>query len=229
VIGNGGPTPAFEIRDLPRSGAEAAVSLYCRVMSDQFLASCGRAFLRNYFQAWIESPVAIALVAVSREGLPIAMLLGAVDPAQHYRWMLRDRGGAMAARLIVRAIHCPRWGIALARTRSRRYLRGLVRMVVWTQRRRQRGVEVPSQVQIGEVTHLMVAPEWRGQGLGSALLSHAQQLAIADRVERLVVVTPVGWTSADFYTGLGWTEEGEMVTSSDEHFLRFELALASRA
>ncbi len=223
--GDGSPGPPFEIRDLRPADVEAAVELYCEVMSDQFLASCGRAFLRNYFEAWIGSPVAIALMAVSHDGLAVAMLLGSLDPAQHYRWMLRDRGGAMAARLIIRAIRRPPWGIALARTRGVRYLRGLLRLVVWTQRGRQRGVEVASATQIGEVTHLMVAPDWRGHGLGSALLSQAEMLGIVRGVRRLVVVSPVGWAAADFYARLGWSEQGEMVTRSDEHFLRFELAL----
>lgn len=221
------PPQRPRLSELGRGDVAAAVALYERVMSNQFLARCGTSFLHRYFETWIESPAGIALLARADDGSAAAMLLGALVPARHYRWMARRGGIALALRLVARAIKRPRWGAEFIATRGTRYLRAVLRMVLWTQRHRRSGAEVASGLGMGEITHLIVGPEWQGAGLGSALLREAQLRATAHGVMRLTVVTPVGWDSAKFYTRLGWTRRGEIVSRSNEHFVRFELALDS--
>lgn len=214
-------TETFRIRHLRTVDLGAVAELYQAVMFDQFLASCGSRFLRSYCRAWMRSPSGIALAAESlSDGAVVGLLLGSLFPGVHYRAMVRRGGGVIAVALILRAVERPGWGIWVARTRGSRYLTGLRRMIG----RDPADGDAHFQSRVGEVTHLLVAAQWRGRGVGRALVEHACQHAIVAKLDLLTAVTPPGWASERFYAHLGWTSCGQVISRSNERFVRYEFA-----
>lgn len=218
----------YRVRELGPADIDGAVALYRAVMSDQFLASCGASFLRSYHRAWSASPWAIALVAESIDDATlVGMLLGSVRPSEHYRTMVDDAGIALAAALLRRAASRPLWGLRLAKTRARRYVRGLRRLARPSDGQRDGAAAPVDAARVGEVAHLLVAPDWRGRGVGRTLVGQATERAAAAGVQALTVVTPPGWDSEHFYTRLGWMNRGELISHSHERFVRYEFPLSA--
>lgn len=139
------------IRPIAATDLPAVARLHEDVLTDEFLATCGRAFLRSYYRAWIDSPFAIALCAVDERGGLAGALLGSVEPTSHYRSMLRAGGVAIASRLVARALSHPRFGVELVRTRGKRYVRGLYRALrrAWSERRAGRRPPSPAPAPSG--------------------------------------------------------------------------------
>lgn len=200
---------------------DSAVALHQRAMAGEFLAAAGSRFLRAYYRAWLASPAGVALAIRSDDQQIVAVLLGSVDPGLHYRSMVRASGGRLARLLIVQGLTHPRWGAALIRTRTRRYVRGVLRLL-W----RHRGPTAAADPRrIAEVTYLMVAHEARGRGYARALLEEAGRLALDVHVGVLVVVTRLGGSAEAFYERLGWTRVDAVLTASGERYVRYELTL----
>ncbi len=206
----------------------SAVELHQRAMAGEFLAAGGDRFLRAYYRAWLASPAAVGLCVRGGDGQALGVLLGSVNPGLHYRSMVRTSGAVLACLLLGHALTHPRWGLTLVRTRARRYLRGLFRLL------RRRGMTsagtapagtAPDPRPIAEVTYLMVAPEARGRGYARALLDEAGRLALDANAEALVVVTRSGGSAERFYERLEWTRVGAVVSASGERFVRYEKRL----
>lgn len=201
----------------------SAVKLHQQAMAGEFLAAGGARFLRAYYRAWLASPAAVALCVRSGDGQTLGVLLGSVNPGVHYRSMVRTSGPALAWLLLGHALTHPRWGLTLMRTRTRRYLRGLFRLL------RRRGMApagtTPDPRPIAEVTYLMVAHEARGRGYARALLDEAGRRALDAHAEALVVVTRSGGSAERFYERLEWTRAGAVVSASGERFVRYEMRL----
>lgn len=229
-----GSVLGFRVDELWLADIDAAVQLHQTVMAGEFLAGCGSRFLRGYYRAWMHTPTAIAMAARETEtGQLIGLLLGSGDPATHYRSMVRHSGLRLGVQLGVRAISHPAWGDWLVRSRGLRYLRGILRLSV----RRRATTTEPSAARadagprdayrVGEITHLMVDQPFQGHGIGRALVEEACRRARLFGVDRMVVVTPAGWSAERFYTRLGWTCRGEVRSASGEHFVRYEHRLAA--
>lgn len=116
-------------RPLGPSDTSVTSALHRDVLSMEFLARCGVGFLRRYHRAWIDSPDALALAAVEEDGTVVGVLLGSLDPAAHYRTMVRRHGVTLASWLAIGALTHPRAARELLSTRLLRYLRGLTAMV----------------------------------------------------------------------------------------------------
>jgi ribosomal protein S18 acetylase RimI-like enzyme len=192
----------------------------------EFLVRCGLAFMRTYYQAWVEAPQAIALAAVDERGNLVGALLGALDPAIHTRAMVRRHGARLVARLVVHALGHPALAKDLVVTRGRRYARGLARMVV----ARFRRTPAPSYAgtgdpTIGEITHVLVRPDLQGSGIGRALVDAAVVAGRSVDLDELVLVTPPDLAARAFYERLGWLAAGQVVSRSGEHFLRYRFPL----
>jgi ribosomal protein S18 acetylase RimI-like enzyme len=240
--------PTIWVEDLCAADLDAAVRVHQTVMAGEFLAGGGPAFLRSYYQAWIGSPRAIALAARDTgAGHLIGLLLGSDAPAAHYRSMVRHSGVQLGLCLIGRAVRRPVWGAELLRSRGLRYLRGVVRMTLWRGQAfmaqlgrggpaacdaaasaARAGANNPGSDRLGEITHLMVAPAGQGRGIGRALVEEACRRGERADLERMVVVTPPGWGAERFYVRLGWTRRGEVISASDERFVRYEFRLPHR-
>jgi GNAT superfamily N-acetyltransferase len=213
--------PAMEITVRPLTDADAAAgsALHQDVLDGEFIARCGSRFRRCYHRAWADSADSIALAAQDAQGEMIGVLLGALDPASHYRTMLRRHGLTLGFWLLARTVTHPRFALELLATRLLRYASGVLRVLVLRQ---------PDQAgsAVGEVTHVMVRREAQGKGAGTALLQAAADLGRRAGLDELMLVTPLDNGGARrLYEHLGWEPTGVRVTRSGEKFLGYRLKL----
>ncbi|MGC8626705.1 MAG: GNAT family N-acetyltransferase [Acidimicrobiales bacterium] len=212
------------VRPLRSSDVPASAALHLDVLGAEFLARGGEKFLRRYHAAWLASPFAMTLGAVDEDGQLLGALLGTVSPRAHYQRMFRDHGAALALALLERSVLSPRFGFELLATRGVRYARAVALQLVPARRGQAGPVPTPGR-QVGEVTHLMVAPEAQGKGVGRALVEEAERVARAAGLDELVLVTPPDLPARQFYEHLGWQESGELRSRSGEVFVRYRLSL----
>lgn len=233
------------VRGLTRGDIPAAVVLHRHVLDTEFLASCGMPFLRRYYKAWIDSPHGVALCAIDGRRNVVGVLLGSVDPARHYRSMLRTGGVSIASRLVVHAFFHLRFARELVRTRGLRYTRALLRVTRTTLSARSRArarpatgpgspvqraaVPTGSDAAIGEITHLLVEPCAQGTGVGRRLVEAMVEIAQRTELAALVLVTPPDAPARRFYGHLGWEDKGEVTSGSGEVFVQYRLPLPRQA
>lgn len=230
----------LRVRDLRPGDVPASAAMHLDVLGMEFLARFGAGFLAAYHRAWVRSPAGLALAVVDVDGRLAGVMLGSLDPAVHYPWMLRRAGAGLAVRLAAGALRDPALARDLVATRATRYLRA-----VWRQLPGRRGrpgsagnphpAGGEGQVgpgdggtpgsRAGEITHLMVAPGGRGSGAGRALVEATEDRARAAGVRELVLVTPPDLEARGFYRHLGWEEDGELTSRSGEQFVRFRRRL----
>ncbi len=229
------------VRALVPSDAPASSAIHLDVLDMEFLARCGPGFLRAYHRAWMDSPAGLALAAVDEDGTLAGVLLGALDPAVHFKAMVRRHGPGLAGWLLIGAATRPSLAWELLTTRLLRYLRGVARMARGALPRRRRptgpspappsppgadralGTD-PARA-VGEVTHVMVRPDSQGSGAGRALLEAAREAGARAGLDELVLVTPPDMTAGDFYEHLGWRQDGSLTSRSGESFVRYRLPL----
>ena len=218
-------TSVVRVRRLTDGDLMSAAELHRDVLDMEFLSRFGLAFMRTYYQAWLEAPGAVALVAMNEHDNLVGALLGAVDPAIHTRAMVRQHGARMAARLVVYALFHPALAKDLVVTRGRRYTRGLARMAVARFRRTAPLLAGAGGLTIGEITHVLVRPDRQGSGIGRALVDAAILAGTNADLDELVLVTPPDLDARAFYERLGWLAAGQIVSRSGEHFLRYRFPL----
>lgn len=215
-------------RPLTGTDVPAAVELHLNVMSDQFLTRFGPRFLNTYYRAFLDDAAGLALVVPAPAGVR-GVLLGAVEPAAHYRHMVRAHAAGLVGGLLVGALRDPQLGVELVRTRGTRYLRALVRMAA-SRRAGVNAEQPPAEEAAGrtaEVTVVAVDAASRRQGVGRALLCAAEMRAAESGAARIELVTPVDDAGAQqFYEQLGWQAAGTATSGSGEQFLRFVKPLA---
>jgi GNAT superfamily N-acetyltransferase len=219
---------AVRVRALAHADLTSAARLHRCVLDMEFLSRYGQAFMRTYYQAWVEAPQGIALAAVDEHDILVGALLGAVDPAAHTRGMVRQHGVRLGTRLAVQALEHPALAKDLIVTRGRRYVRGLARLVAARSRRRPEppiaGTGGPA---VGEITHVVVQPDRQGSGIGRALVDAAVMAGRNADLDELVLVTPPDLAAGTFYERLGWLPSGEVTSQSGEAFLRYRFPLAA--
>jgi GNAT superfamily N-acetyltransferase len=214
-------TDKVNVRTLVDADLREAALLHRDVLDMEFLSRLGPAFMRAYYQAWIEAPGSISLAALDDDGRLLGVLLGANDPATHVRAMIRHRGLGLGIKLVTYASVHPRLAKDLVVTRSRRYARGITRLFVTRLARSSKSQTQLAEPVVGEITHVLVRPEAQGRGVGRVLLDAAVSAARLAGVQELVLVTPPELGARYFYESLGWRPEGAMKSRSEEEFLRF--------
>lgn len=121
----------------------------------------------------------------------------------------------------MRALRSPAFARDLLRTRLLRYARGIVRGL----RRSGARNAVPedardtSPERVGFMTYVAVAADRRGRGIGGSLLDAYEEQARAAGLRRLDLVTfPDERGAGAFYSRMGWTYAGEIVSRSGERY-----------
>jgi GNAT superfamily N-acetyltransferase len=209
------------VRVLVDADLRDAASIHRDVLDMEFLSRLGPAFMRAYYRAWIEAPGSISLAALDDDGRLLGVLLGASEPATHVRAMVRHRGLGLGIKLVTYASFHPRLAKDLLVTRSRRYARGISRLLATRRTRAPNSQTQRAEPVVGEITHVLVRSEAQGRGVGRGLVVAAVNAARLAGVEELVLVTPPDLTARHFYESLGWRPEGAMQSRSGEDFLRF--------
>lgn len=197
--------------------APATAAVHARGLPHDFVTRFGERFLAAYHLAFADSPHGAAIVADDREtGRAVGVLLGTLDTPAHYGFLVRQHGIGLALRATARAVRDPRLGRDLAKNRAGRYARGIVRSA-FLRRKNNPGKEALDR--IGFLTHLVVAEEYRGSGVGSLLVAAYELRARAAGLRRLELATlPDDRGAGPFYEKVGWARDGERTSKSGERF-----------
>lgn len=209
------------VRPLAAADLGFAAALHAEALPDGFFVALGPAFLMSYYAAFMNSPHAVALLATVADE-PQGVLVGTVDDAGHYRWILRYQRKPLALAALRALVSDPLLGVRFLRTRSRRYARGALRLL----RRRRRGTVATTRVPTtGALTHVAVSQASRENGVGTTLVQAYVDKAYALGSRRLRVATRADRGTSDFYRRLGWSPAG---TTRNLDGIEFELLTLER-
>lgn len=209
----------FEIRSLTARDARFAGILHAEQLPHGLFGRLGAGFLEPYYRAFTASPHAVARIALLN-GRPVGVLVGTLDDAEHYRWMLRHRGLGLGLWGLTALALRPRELVRFARTRSRRYARGVVKLLWPAPSRPTTGPTSPAPAvqpasQTAVLTHVCVAAWGQGMGVGGALVDDFLQQAHHRGASRARLMTLADERGAGaFYRQRGW-QNGETVCNLD--------------
>lgn len=193
------------VREMEPVDLELAVQLHERLFPDGFFARLGRAFLVKYYESFLDSPTATAVVA-EREGVRCGYLVGMLDPVAHRREVLRRHGLRLALSALAALSVRPRLAAEFVRTRSGRYGRALLRQLRPGPAAAGPGSAVSAMPAV--LSHVAVLESSRAEGVGTALVEHFVTSARAAGRESACLVTRSDDGAGSFYTRLGWTSSG---------------------
>lgn len=186
-----------------------------------FFSQLGPRFLRSYYESFRRSPHAVTLVALDGTD-PVGMVVGAVDERAHFAWVARHRSISLGWFGALALSRRPAIAVRFARTRGRRYIRGLVRFA-----RRPSGEIVDRARGVaGVLSHIAVASRMRGSGVGTALATAFVDGAGRDGSTSIRALTRADDRgAAGFYTALGWRHTGRRTDSDGVVLDSFEIGL----
>lgn len=206
------PDLRIVVRDAEFADVAATARLHVRNLPLGLFPRLGERFVARWHRAFVESPNAVALVAVDPVGRVTGFLVGALDqPAFRQELLTRHRTGLVirgAAALAVR----PRVLALFLRTRLRPYLRRL------GPSRRPAAtapigptVSAPSgagPVRVADLSAVAVDPTLRRSGTGRRLTEEFLARCAAAGAGRVELVTAAdSASSCAFYTRTGWTAQ----------------------
>lgn len=194
-----GSTPSLRLAT--RGDLAAIAALHRDELRYGLFPRLGRRFLHHYHACLLDSPQAVSFVVSDQHGLA-GFLVGSLDHHRHHDWMLRRRGLRLAVAGVAGLLAHPRTLVLFARTRLRRYLRRLRRVLSSTA---TASAQAPMGLRLGVLLHVAVAPARRGEGLGRLLTERFLSEANERGVEELQLVTADD-DAAAFYRRLSWQE-----------------------
>ncbi len=189
------------LRPATRDDLTAIAALHHDELRYGLFPRLGRRFLRHYHACLLDSPEAVSLVVSDQHGLA-GFLVGSLDHHGHHDWMLRRRGLRLAAAGVAGLLAHPRTLVLFARTRLRRYVRRLRRVLPSST---TATAPAPMDLRLGVLLHVAVAPARRGEGLGRRLTERFVTETSERGVEELQLVTADD-DAAAFYRRLSWQE-----------------------
>lgn len=219
----------LRIREIDYASLDGIVDLHMRVLHEEFITKLGARFMRTYYQAFASSPYAVALAAED-ESTPVGALLGTLNPALHYPWVLRNFGMRLFTDALIECIKRPTVAREFMETR-------LLRYATWFWRKTKGRFQnrfLPSSEFIGkqsgprvaDITHLWVCQS--KHRIGTSLVTQYESVARKSGVTCVDLVTlpdELGG-AAPFYRKLGFQELGIRVSRSGEHFVLCRKTLA---
>lgn len=174
-----------------------------------FLTSLGQPFLREFYRAHLDDDSAVAVVARTRSGRPIGVVVGTLAPAGFYGRLLRRRGPAFALAGARGAVRHPR---AVPR---------LLRALTY------RG-DAPDRPGAALLSSLVVDPPHSGRGIGAALVEAWTAEAAARGATQAVLTTDARDNDAvnAFYLARGWRPDGDLTTPQGRAMRRYVIDLS---
>lgn len=189
------------VRPLEPAHIRSAARLHAVALPHGFFARLGVAFLRAYYASFAASPHAVGFVAFV-EGRPAGVLVGTLRNRAHYRWVMRRRGLRLGARAALALLARPRLAAHFLRTRAGWYRRATARML----RRRDHTPPASAGGEPAVLSHVCVAADARGRGVGGALVDAFVRTARDTGATEGMLVTLAGNRGASsFYERAGWT------------------------
>lgn len=205
---------------MERTQTRKAGVLHTRELPHEFLTRLGPDFLSYYYQAFVDSPHAVALAASAdgEESLD-GVLIGTFDTGAHYSHLVRRHGPELALGALRQALENPSLGWDILRTRLLRYCRGILRSLRYSADKAKKDSSPREQESVGFVAYVAVDARIRGRGVGGRLLGAYEELAREAGIERLELVTlPDERGAAPFFDKLGYEREGEITSRSGERY-----------
>lgn len=194
-------TSAAVVRPLELRDTHWSAALHETALPTGLFPSLGRRFLAEYHRSFLIGTEGVALVA-EVDGRPAGFVVGAFDERAHYRQVVHGRGPRLALIAGGALVRRPATLLRFLRTRARRYLRGLRRLVA------RRPTASGGGEAVAALLHIAVEPTMRNQGLGFELVRAFEAAAQAHGVDEAVVKTS---DAASFYEVLGWQTAGRCV------------------
>lgn len=221
-----GAATQLRLRPLEEDDLPFAASLHAALLSHGFFGRLGPRFLRTYYQAFTRSPYAHAEMALLGER-PVGVLVGTLDNHQHYAWVLRHLGVRLAVTGVLGLLAHPRELRLFLRTRVRRYVRGLSRLVGLPRgRARPAGPQAVDPCLVAVLTHVCVSAEAQGRGAGGALTRSFLNRARSWGAREAQLVTLAGPRGAGgFYERAGWSCRGEHPGPDGQSFRAYARSL----
>lgn len=215
-------TPRVTVRSMGQSDAAWSGSLHRRALAVGLFPSLGPRFLCRYHRTFIESSLAIALVA-EVDGVPAGFALGILEPAAHRRETLRKHAMRLGVTGLCAILVRPALLCRFARTRLRPYARAVWRNLRPTDQA-ERG-DLPGSAAV--LCHIAVEDSQRGLGLGKQLVDALVEASGASG-RHTITTSTVGAVS--FYESLGWTRTsaGRTFDGEIQHRLTTAAPTASR-
>lgn len=203
------------VRALCAHELDFGAALQRETLGHAFFPQLGHRFLRAYLATFVGSPHAAAFVA-TRGDAPLGMVVGALDPRSHGRWVLRHRAAGLALRGAWALLIRPTLAARFVRTRLLPYGRALRRM--------RQPANPGGEGRVAVLTHLAVVPGAQGFGIGGRLVAAYLEAARAAGRQRVVLNTLTGPSGAGgFYRRHGWREDGERSTFDGRRSLLFSI------
>ncbi|WAL49864.1 GNAT family N-acetyltransferase [Rhodococcus pyridinivorans] len=196
------------VREATVDDLDATAHLHIEELPVGFFPDLGPRFMRRWHKTFLESPHAVAFVAVCRYGtdeVVCAFLMGSTDESAHMRVVLADRRCllTLASIAALSLLRRPSQAVRFLRTRAWPWTRRLVSVVT------SRSAVRPARTDPAPVALLAavaVRPQLRGSGVGARLvelfLVHAHERGAAT-AELLTRTGPEG--AGAFYEHLGWS------------------------
>jgi GNAT superfamily N-acetyltransferase len=207
---------ALRLQHLDADHLPFAADLHATALPPSVLSALGSRWLQAHYQAYVDSPYGIALLAIL-DGQPVGVLAGTTDNAAHRAWTRR----ASQRRLVTLGL--------LAVVRRPQVLARLVRTRGWrlTSRARRRPSHQPTQTPTAVLAYLAVVPPARGLGVGAVLVERFVREAALAGAREAMLVTPAGDTGAGpFFERLGWRYVTNQRNPEGHLVSRYVLALA---
>jgi len=241
------------IRPFQDGDWKVVTKLHQDQLSDEFITKFGRRFLRYYYRAFADSPYAVALIAIEpTRNQVVGSLMGTLDSAKHYRYMIQSYGLKFALHILLQSILRPTLAWKLVVTRGRRYIKGIMRYAfsrknpphqseVAGEAGDKGGAEVSNVANgaasdagvayveiVADLTHLVVDESVRSGGIGSSLVRAFEEQARLFGVTRIDLVTlpPSEHGAGPFYEKLGWATVGLSTSASGERFVLYRKSLS---
>ncbi|MTV27608.1 GNAT family N-acetyltransferase [Nitriliruptoraceae bacterium ZYF776] len=202
--------------------------LHHRYLAAGIFPRMGVRFLRCYHETFAASPYGKALVA-RHDGELVGFLLGTVDNAAHYRWVVKERGMALARSGATALLCRPHVAWSFATTRLDRYLRGLQRHL--SQPATACGPAPPggddgASSPLAILTHIVTTDAVRGRGVGRQLVEAFLAQARARGAEEARLITASGGPAAAFYAGLGWAAVADRCARDGSRVREYRMVLS---
>lgn len=199
----------------------ATARLHRRALPGGFFARLGERFVRRYHATFAGSPEAVLLVA-EQEGRTAGFLAGTLANRRHYREVVRRWWPALTWAGALALLRRPRVTAEFLRTRLGRYRRALLRA---GRGGRTAGATAEPDGPVAVLTHVAVAPDARGDGVGQRLVQAFVERARRAGAAEIRLVTAAGGAAARFYRRLGWRSRGTRRGADGTFVEEFELQL----
>lgn len=212
-----GPLTANDLvlRGTTAADLDATAQLHIEQLPVGFFPALGPRFMRRWHRTFLDSPHAVAFVAVRRcdSGEDVcAFLFGSTDESAHMRAVLAERRCmlALASTAALSLLHHPPLAVRFLRTRAGPWTRRLLRTI--TSRPAAHSAQI-DPVPVALLAAVAVRPPLRGSGVGACLvelfLTRAHERGAAT-AELLTSAGPDG--AGAFYEHLGWSPVREHLT-----------------